>query len=159
MKRGDSEETEGEAPLSGAPEASEAANLDHSNKTFVSQAELNFLKMMEQMTQFMGQLNQAVGPRDNSKAPAFKTASMKAPDYFYCSQAHKLRGFIQSCQFLFHNDPQISSLTGRKLFIQLRFSLVELENGLNPTFQIFPTKILPTSSTIGSYVKPNYSLC
>ncbi|MBW0488615.1 hypothetical protein O181_028330 [Austropuccinia psidii MF-1] len=31
---------------------------------------------------------------------------MDAPDYFYGSQAHKLRGFIQSCQLIFHNDPE-----------------------------------------------------
>ncbi|MBW0484662.1 hypothetical protein O181_024377 [Austropuccinia psidii MF-1] len=29
---------------------------------------------------------------------------MKAPDAFYGTQAHKLRGFIQSCQLVFHND-------------------------------------------------------
>ncbi|MBW0548531.1 hypothetical protein O181_088246 [Austropuccinia psidii MF-1] len=48
------------------------------------------LKMMEQMTQLMGQLTQAVSPRDSSKVPAFKTPSMKAPDYFDGTQAHKL---------------------------------------------------------------------
>ncbi|MBW0470141.1 hypothetical protein O181_009856 [Austropuccinia psidii MF-1] len=53
----------------------------------------------------MGQLTQAVAPRDNSNAPAFKTPSMKAPDSFDCTQAHKLRVFIQSCQLIFHNDP------------------------------------------------------
>ncbi|MBW0501106.1 hypothetical protein O181_040821 [Austropuccinia psidii MF-1] len=67
------EETEVATALAGAPEASEAKNLAHSNQPLVSQAELNFLKMMEQMTQFMGKLTQAVAPRDNSKAPAFKT--------------------------------------------------------------------------------------
>ncbi|MBW0503991.1 hypothetical protein O181_043706 [Austropuccinia psidii MF-1] len=58
------EETEVAAALSGAPEASEAQNLAHSNQPFVSQAEPNFLKMMEQMTQLIGQLTQAVAPRD-----------------------------------------------------------------------------------------------
>ncbi|MBW0518565.1 hypothetical protein O181_058280 [Austropuccinia psidii MF-1] len=53
----------------------------------------------------MGQLTQAVAPRDSSKAPAFKTPSMKAPDSFDGTQAHKLRGFIQSCQLIFHNYP------------------------------------------------------
>ncbi|MBW0538393.1 hypothetical protein O181_078108 [Austropuccinia psidii MF-1] len=50
---------------------------------------------------------------------------MKAPYSFDGTQAHKLRGFIQSCQFIFHNDPEnffsdskkvlysISLLTGR----------------------------------------------
>ncbi|MBW0485258.1 hypothetical protein O181_024973 [Austropuccinia psidii MF-1] len=61
--------------------------------------------MMEQMTQFMGQLTQEVAPRDNSEAPAFKTPSMKAPDSFDGTQAHKLIGFIQSCQYIFNNNP------------------------------------------------------
>ncbi|MBW0490406.1 hypothetical protein O181_030121 [Austropuccinia psidii MF-1] len=75
-----SEETEVENALEDVPEASEAANLAHFNQPLVSQAEPNFLKMMEQMTQFMGQLTQAVAPRDKSKTPAFKAPSMKAPD-------------------------------------------------------------------------------
>ncbi|MBW0494639.1 hypothetical protein O181_034354 [Austropuccinia psidii MF-1] len=54
----------------------------------------------------MGKLTQAVTPRDNSKAPSFKTPSMKAPDSFCRAQANKLRGFIQSFQFIFHNDPK-----------------------------------------------------
>ncbi|MBW0567566.1 hypothetical protein O181_107281 [Austropuccinia psidii MF-1] len=50
----ESEETEVEAALAGAPDTSEAPNLAHSNQPLVSQAEPNFLKMIEQMTQFMG---------------------------------------------------------------------------------------------------------
>ncbi|MBW0550828.1 hypothetical protein O181_090543 [Austropuccinia psidii MF-1] len=61
--------------------------------------------MMEQMTQFMGQLTQEVAPRDTSKAPAFKTPSMKAPDSLDGTKSYKLRGFIQSCQLILHNDP------------------------------------------------------
>ncbi|MBW0560113.1 hypothetical protein O181_099828 [Austropuccinia psidii MF-1] len=102
---GGSEETEVAPALSGAPEASEAPNLAHSNQPLVSQDKPNFLKMMEQMTQFMGQLSQAVTPRDTSKAPAFKTPSIKAPDFSNGTKAYKLRGFIQSCQLIFHNAP------------------------------------------------------
>ncbi|MBW0582749.1 hypothetical protein O181_122464 [Austropuccinia psidii MF-1] len=54
----------------------------------------------------MGQLTQAVSPRDTSKSPAFKTTSMKAPDSFDGTKAYKLGGFIQSCQLIFHNDPE-----------------------------------------------------
>ncbi|MBW0501606.1 hypothetical protein O181_041321 [Austropuccinia psidii MF-1] len=85
----ESEETEVATALEGAPEASEATNIAHSKQPLVSQAEPNFLKTMEQITQFMGQLTQAVAPRDNSKAPAFKTLSMKAPDSFDGTHAHK----------------------------------------------------------------------
>ncbi|MBW0544391.1 hypothetical protein O181_084106 [Austropuccinia psidii MF-1] len=60
---------------------------------------------MDQIAQLMGKITQAVAPRDTSKAPAFKTTSMKAPDSFYGTKAYKLRGFIQSCQLIFHNDP------------------------------------------------------
>ncbi|MBW0487876.1 hypothetical protein O181_027591 [Austropuccinia psidii MF-1] len=87
------------------PEASEAENLAHSNQPLVSQAEPNF-PIMEQMTQFMGQLTQEVAPRNNSKSPEFKTPSMKAPDSFDGTQAHKLRGFIQYCQLISHNYPE-----------------------------------------------------
>ncbi|MBW0569634.1 hypothetical protein O181_109349 [Austropuccinia psidii MF-1] len=54
----------------------------------------------------MGQLSQAASPRDNSKAPEFKTTSIKAPDSLDVTQAHKLRVFIQSFQLIFHNDPK-----------------------------------------------------
>ncbi|MBW0573219.1 hypothetical protein O181_112934 [Austropuccinia psidii MF-1] len=78
----ESEETKVAASLAGAPEASEALNLAPSNQPPVSQAEPNFLKMMEKMTQFMGQLTQAVAPRDTPRAPEFKNPSMKASDSF-----------------------------------------------------------------------------
>ncbi|MBW0463979.1 hypothetical protein O181_003694 [Austropuccinia psidii MF-1] len=54
----------------------------------------------------MGQIIQAVSPRDISKDPAFKTPLMKAPDSSDGTQAHRLRGFIQSCQLIFHSDPE-----------------------------------------------------
>ncbi|MBW0510671.1 hypothetical protein O181_050386 [Austropuccinia psidii MF-1] len=70
----------------------------------------------EQMTQFMGQLTQAVSPRDNSRSPAFKTPSMKAPNYFDGTKAHKLRGFIQYCQSTFHKNPE-NFFSDRKKFL------------------------------------------
>ncbi|MBW0533963.1 hypothetical protein O181_073678 [Austropuccinia psidii MF-1] len=103
VEEDESEEAEVAASLAGAPEASEAENIAHSNKPLVSQAEANFLKMMEQMNQLMGKITQEVAPSANSKAPAFKTSSMKAPVFFGCTQAHKLRVFIQSCQLISHN--------------------------------------------------------
>ncbi|MBW0568826.1 hypothetical protein O181_108541 [Austropuccinia psidii MF-1] len=111
----ESEETEVATSLAGVPEASEAANLANSNQPLVSQAKPNFLKMMEKMTQFMGQLTQEVAPRDNSTAPALKTPSMKASDSFDGTQNNKLRGFIQYCQLIFHNDPE-NFFSDRKKF-------------------------------------------
>ncbi|MBW0587807.1 hypothetical protein O181_127522 [Austropuccinia psidii MF-1] len=76
----DSGETEVADALENASEVPQGSNLALSNQPLVSQTEPSFLKMMEQMTQFMGQLTQAVTPRDNSKAPSFKTPSIKEPN-------------------------------------------------------------------------------
>ncbi|MBW0508577.1 hypothetical protein O181_048292 [Austropuccinia psidii MF-1] len=120
----ESEETEVAAALEGSPEASEATNLASSNQSLVSQAEPNFLKMMDQVTQFMGQLTQAVSPRDTSRAPEFKTPSMNAPDSFDGTKAYKLREFIQSCQLFSIMTQKTSSLTGRSFCTQLLLSLL-----------------------------------
>ncbi|MBW0504578.1 hypothetical protein O181_044293 [Austropuccinia psidii MF-1] len=95
---------EGAAPSRRGGMKLRRSSLAHYNQPPVSQAEPNFLKMMDQMTQLMRQLTQEVALRDNSKAPAFKTPLMKEPDSFDGTQAHKLRGFIQCCQLIFHND-------------------------------------------------------
>ncbi|MBW0556425.1 hypothetical protein O181_096140 [Austropuccinia psidii MF-1] len=73
MEEEDSGETEVADALENAPKRPQG-----SSQPLVSQTDPSLLKMMEQMTQFMGKLTQAVAPRDNSKAPAFKTPSMKA---------------------------------------------------------------------------------
>ncbi|MBW0590952.1 hypothetical protein O181_130667, partial [Austropuccinia psidii MF-1] len=106
VKEEESEETGVEASLAVTLEASEAPNLAFSHQPLVSQAEPNFLKIREHMTQFMGQLTQVFSPRDNSRAPGFKSPSIKQPDSFDGTQAHKLRLFIQSCQLILHNDPE-----------------------------------------------------
>ncbi|MBW0591308.1 hypothetical protein O181_131023 [Austropuccinia psidii MF-1] len=98
VEEDDSGETEVADCLENAPEVPQGSTLAFSSQPLVSPTEPSVLKMMEKMTQFMGQLTQAA-------APAFKTTSIKAPDYFDGTQAHKLRGFIQSCQFIFHNYP------------------------------------------------------
>ncbi|MBW0540754.1 hypothetical protein O181_080469 [Austropuccinia psidii MF-1] len=98
-------ETEVEDALANAPEVPQCSHLALSSQSLASQTEPSLLKMLEQMTQFMGQLTQEVTPRDNSKASDFKTPSMKAPDSFDGTQAHKLTAVIQSCQLIFHNDP------------------------------------------------------
>ncbi|MBW0581775.1 hypothetical protein O181_121490, partial [Austropuccinia psidii MF-1] len=89
-------ETEVADALENAPDLPQGSNLALTNQPLVSQSDTSLLKIMEQMATIMGQLSQAAAPRDNPKAPAFKTPSMKAPDSFDGTQAHKLRGFIQS---------------------------------------------------------------
>ncbi|MBW0513521.1 hypothetical protein O181_053236 [Austropuccinia psidii MF-1] len=91
--------------LANAPEVPQGSNLAPTNKSLVSQSDPVLLKIMEQMATIMEKLSQEEAPRDNFKAPAFKTPSMKAPDSLDGTQAHKLRGFIQSCQLIFHNCP------------------------------------------------------
>ncbi|MBW0520451.1 hypothetical protein O181_060166 [Austropuccinia psidii MF-1] len=87
-------------------EGEESVEEEDSGETEVADALANSPEIMEQMTQFMGQLTQAVTPRDNSTAPALKTPSMKAPDSFDGTQAHKLTVFTQACQLIFHNNPE-----------------------------------------------------
>ncbi|MBW0466567.1 hypothetical protein O181_006282 [Austropuccinia psidii MF-1] len=57
-----------------------------------------------QMTQIMANL-QADSSSESSRPPAFKTPSMKAPERSDGTQTFKVRSFIQSCQFIFHDDP------------------------------------------------------
>ncbi|MBW0501087.1 hypothetical protein O181_040802 [Austropuccinia psidii MF-1] len=106
MEEEDSGENEVADSLANDPEVLQSSDLALSSKSLVSQIETSLLKMMNQINKFMGKLTQAVTPRGNSKAPEFKTLSMKAPDSFDGTQANKLRGFIQSCQLIFHNDPK-----------------------------------------------------
>ncbi|MBW0571202.1 hypothetical protein O181_110917 [Austropuccinia psidii MF-1] len=86
-------------------EGEESVEEEHSGETEVADALEKAPEIMEQMATIMGQLSQAEAPRYNFKAPALKTPSMKPPDSFYGTQAHKLRVFIQSYQLIFHNDP------------------------------------------------------
>ncbi|MBW0505189.1 hypothetical protein O181_044904 [Austropuccinia psidii MF-1] len=132
----ESEETEVESALAGAPEAFEASNISHYNQPLVSQAEPNCLKMMEQMTQFMGQLTQEVTLRENFKAPAFKTPSMKAPDSFDDTQAHKLRGLIQSCQLILHNDSANLFSDRNKVLYSTSFLTGRARKGIEPYLPI-----------------------
>ncbi|MBW0545047.1 hypothetical protein O181_084762 [Austropuccinia psidii MF-1] len=112
----DSGETEVADALTNAQLVLQGSNLAPTNQPLVSQSDPSLLKIMEQIANIMGELSQAAAPRDNSKAPAFKTPSMKAPNSFDGTQAHKLRGFIQSCQFVFHNDPE-DFFSDRKKFL------------------------------------------
>ncbi|MBW0546730.1 hypothetical protein O181_086445 [Austropuccinia psidii MF-1] len=99
-------ETEVADALGNASEVPQGSNLAPTNKPLVSQSDPSLLKIMEQMATIMGQLSQAAAPRENFKSPSLKTPSMKEPDTFDGTQAHKLREFIQCCQLIFHNDPE-----------------------------------------------------
>ncbi|MBW0525530.1 hypothetical protein O181_065245 [Austropuccinia psidii MF-1] len=96
-------------------EGEESVEEEDSGETEVADALAN---APEQMAIIMGHLSQAAAPRDNFKAHAFKNPSMKEPDSFYGTQAHKLRGFIQSWQLSFHNNPA-NSFSDRKKVLYL----------------------------------------
>ncbi|MBW0515945.1 hypothetical protein O181_055660 [Austropuccinia psidii MF-1] len=102
----DSGETEVADALENAPEVPQGSNIAPNNQSLVSQSDPSLLKIMEKMATIMGHLSQAAAPGDNFKAPEFKTPSMKAPDPIEGTTAHRLRGFIQTGQLIFHNDPE-----------------------------------------------------
>ncbi|MBW0496756.1 hypothetical protein O181_036471 [Austropuccinia psidii MF-1] len=64
----------------------------------------------------MRKFTQEVSPRNNPRAPEFKTQSMEEPDSFDGTQAYKLGGFIQYCQLFFHNDHENLFSDRKKLF-------------------------------------------
>ncbi|MBW0575763.1 hypothetical protein O181_115478 [Austropuccinia psidii MF-1] len=116
VKEGDSGKTEVADVLANAPEVPQVSNLSPTNPPLGSQSDTSLPKIMEKMATIMGQLSQEAAPRDNSKAPTFKNPAMKEPYSFDGTQAHKLRGFIQSCQLIFHNDPT-NFFSDRKKFL------------------------------------------
>ncbi|MBW0520518.1 hypothetical protein O181_060233 [Austropuccinia psidii MF-1] len=118
----DSGEMEVADALANVPEVPQGSNISPTNQPLVSQFSPSLLKIMEQMATIMGQLTQAAAPKYNSKAPAFNTPLIKAPDSFDGTQAHKLRGFIQSCQLIFHNEPE-NLFSDRKKFLYSTYFL------------------------------------
>ncbi|MBW0582040.1 hypothetical protein O181_121755 [Austropuccinia psidii MF-1] len=78
--------------------------LAQSDQPASHQSEPSLLAIMQHMTQIMANL-QAASSSESSRPPAFKTPSMKAPEFFDGTQPFKVRIFIQSCQLIFHNDP------------------------------------------------------
>ncbi|MBW0519862.1 hypothetical protein O181_059577 [Austropuccinia psidii MF-1] len=80
----------------------------------------------------MGQLTQEFSPRDTSRTPAFKTSSVKAPDSFDGTKAYKLRGFIKSCQLMFHNDPEKFFSDRKNILYSTFFSPGRAEKWIEP---------------------------
>ncbi|MBW0517105.1 hypothetical protein O181_056820 [Austropuccinia psidii MF-1] len=71
-EREESEETEVAPALAGVPDDFEAANLAHSNQHLVSQAEPNFLKMMEQMSEIHGAAHSSSLPQGEFQSPCIQ---------------------------------------------------------------------------------------
>ncbi|MBW0497913.1 hypothetical protein O181_037628 [Austropuccinia psidii MF-1] len=86
----------------------------------------------------MGKLTKEVAPRDNYKAAALKTPSMKAPGSFDGTPAHKWRGLIQFCQLIFHNDPENFFHDRNKVLYSASFLTGRAEKWIEPfPFQYF----------------------
>ncbi|MBW0564856.1 hypothetical protein O181_104571 [Austropuccinia psidii MF-1] len=86
---------------------------------------------MQQMTQIMANL-QAASSSESSRPPAFKTPSIKAPECFYWTQPFKVRSFIQSCQLIFHNDPENFSQDRKKVLYTTSFLIGRASKWIEP---------------------------
>ncbi|MBW0480796.1 hypothetical protein O181_020511 [Austropuccinia psidii MF-1] len=86
---------------------------------------------MQQKTQIMANF-QTASASESSRPPAFKTASMKAPECFDGTQPFKVRSFIQACQLIFHNDPANSSQDRKKVLYATSFLISRAEKWIEP---------------------------
>ncbi|MBW0585015.1 hypothetical protein O181_124730 [Austropuccinia psidii MF-1] len=109
----ESEGTEGVPAPVGAPQGTGRPTLAQSDQPVSHQSEQSLLAIMQQMTQIMAN-HQAASSSESARPPAFKTPSMKAPECFDGTQAFKVRSFIESCQLIFHNDPENFSQDRKK---------------------------------------------
>ncbi|MBW0567324.1 hypothetical protein O181_107039 [Austropuccinia psidii MF-1] len=83
----------------------------------------SLLKIMEQMATIMGQISQETAPRDNSKAPAFKTPSMKKVLYSTSFLTGRAGKWIEPYLSNISNDNPSYLLNNWKLFKTQLFTL------------------------------------
>ncbi|MBW0560151.1 hypothetical protein O181_099866 [Austropuccinia psidii MF-1] len=74
----------------------------------------------------------AASSSEASRPPAFKTPSMKAPECFDETQPFKFRSFIQSCQLIFHNDPENFSEDRKKVLFATSFLIGRAAKWIEP---------------------------
>ncbi|MBW0564224.1 hypothetical protein O181_103939 [Austropuccinia psidii MF-1] len=153
----ESDGTEGVPAPVGASQSTGGPTLSQSDQPVSHQSEPSLLAIMQQMTQIMANL-QSASSSGSSRPPAFKTPSMKAPECFDGTQPFKVRSFLQSCQLIFHNDPENFSQDRKKVLYATSFSLAGLQNGLSLIFPISPIRTPITSSILGLYLNLNFSL-
>ncbi|MBW0535259.1 hypothetical protein O181_074974 [Austropuccinia psidii MF-1] len=75
---------------------------------------------------------QEASASESSRTPAFKTESMKAPECFDGTQPFKVRSFIQSCQLIFHNDPETFSQDRKKVLYATSFLIGRAAEWIEP---------------------------
>ncbi|MBW0494132.1 hypothetical protein O181_033847 [Austropuccinia psidii MF-1] len=105
--------------------------LAQSDQPVSPQSEPSLLAIMQQITQIMANL-QAASVSESSRPPAFKTPSMKVPEGFDGTQPFKVRSFIQSCQLIFHNDPESFSQDRKNVFYATSFLIGRDVNRIEP---------------------------
>ncbi|MBW0513051.1 hypothetical protein O181_052766 [Austropuccinia psidii MF-1] len=86
---------------------------------------------MKKMTQIMANFPPA-SSSEASRPPAFKTPFMKAPECFDGSQPFKVRIFVHSCQFIFHNDPPNFSQYRKKVIYATSFLIGRAAKWIEP---------------------------
>ncbi|MBW0498529.1 hypothetical protein O181_038244 [Austropuccinia psidii MF-1] len=101
------------APV-GVPQGTGGPTLAQSYQPVSHWSEPSLLTIMQQRTQIMANLKEA-SSSESSRPPAFKTPSMKATEFFDGTHPFKVRSFIQSCQLIFHNDPENFSQERKKV--------------------------------------------
>ncbi|MBW0585387.1 hypothetical protein O181_125102 [Austropuccinia psidii MF-1] len=111
----ESDGTEGVPALVEASQGTGGPTLAQSNQPVSHHSEPYLLAIMQKMTQIMANL-QAASSSEESRLPAFKTPSMKAPERFDGTQPFKVRSFIQSCKLIFHDDLENFAQDRKKLF-------------------------------------------
>ncbi|MBW0551595.1 hypothetical protein O181_091310 [Austropuccinia psidii MF-1] len=107
----------------------------------------------------MGQLTQAVSPRDNPRAPEFNNKSIKALYSFNVTQAHKLRGSIQSCPLNFHNDPESFFSNGKKVLYSTSFLTCRAGKWIEPYLSNISNEDPSCLLNNWKLFEPSYSLC
>ncbi|MBW0526789.1 hypothetical protein O181_066504, partial [Austropuccinia psidii MF-1] len=112
--------TEGVPAPVGASQGTEGPTLAQSNQPVSHQPEPSLLAIIHQMTQIMANL-QTPSSSESSRPQAFKTPSMKAPEFFNGTQPFQVRSFIQFCQPIFHNDKEDFSEDKKKFIYATSF--------------------------------------
>ncbi|MBW0549537.1 hypothetical protein O181_089252 [Austropuccinia psidii MF-1] len=105
--------------------------LAQSNQPVSHQYEPSLLAIMQQMTQIMANI-QAASSSEASRPPSFKNSPMKAPECFDGTHPFKVRSFIQSCQLIFHNDPESFSQDRWNVFYATSFLFGRAEKWIEP---------------------------
>ncbi|MBW0465630.1 hypothetical protein O181_005345 [Austropuccinia psidii MF-1] len=126
VKEEESDSTEGIPAPVGASQGTGGPTLAQSN-----QPEPSLMAIMQKMAQAMANLQEA-SSSEESRPPAFKIPSMKAPEFFDGTQPFKVRSFIQSCQLIFHNDLENLSQGRKKVLYATPFLIGRAEKWIEP---------------------------